>query len=127
MDNPDVVISLPWAPSMNTYWRHVPIKGKPRTLISKKGREFKSAVKQLCAIVGRDAITESVAVEILAYPPDKRKRDLDNLLKPILDALTEGGIWGDDSQVDDLRIIRKDIRKTGEIVVMVKAIGKTYE
>ena len=34
------------------------------------------------------------------------RRDLDNLLKGLLDALTHAGLWLDDSQVADLRIRR---------------------
>jgi Holliday junction resolvase RusA-like endonuclease len=45
-----------------------------------------------------------VVVEV--YVPDRRKRDLDNLHKGILDSLTHAGVWGDDSQIDDLRIYR---------------------
>ncbi|NBW23084.1 MAG: RusA family crossover junction endodeoxyribonuclease, partial [Caulobacteraceae bacterium] len=41
-----------------------------------------------------------------AFPPDKRKRDLDNVLKSLLDALTHANVWDDDSQIDDLRIYR---------------------
>ena len=39
-----------------------------------------------------------VEVTIQAHPPDKRRRDLDNIIKPVLDAL-EGLILVDDSQV----------------------------
>lgn len=35
--------TLPWPPSVNHYWRRVLIGGKPRTLLSKEGREFKQA------------------------------------------------------------------------------------
>jgi crossover junction endodeoxyribonuclease RusA len=38
--------------------------------------------------------------------PDKRRRDLDNILKALLDGLTHSGVWGDDSQVVDLRIVK---------------------
>ena len=47
-----------------------------------------------------------VAVEIEAHMPDKRRRDLDNLLKGLFDALTHAGVWMDDSQVDDFRVRR---------------------
>jgi len=36
--------------------------------------------------------------------PDRRRRDLDNLLKSLLDAITHAGIWDDDSQVKHLEI-----------------------
>jgi crossover junction endodeoxyribonuclease RusA len=50
-----------------------------------------------------------LAVEIEAHVPDKRKRDLDNLFKAVLDSLTHAGVWADDSQIDALRIVRKPV------------------
>jgi len=49
-------------------------------------------------------IKNPIKVEIIAYRPDKRKRDLDNLLKGSLDSLTKAGVWEDDSLIQDLRI-----------------------
>ena len=37
---------------------------------------------------------------------DGGRKDLDNLWKCLLDALTQAGVWGDDSQIDDLHIVR---------------------
>lgn len=117
--------SLPWPPSVNTYWRHVVTKGKPRTLISKKGREYR---KDVCnAILMQKAkpkavVHDRLAVLITAFPPDRRKRDLDNLPKAVLDALTFGQVWGDDSQIDDLRIVRGEIEKGGRIEIQVARI-----
>jgi len=31
-----------------------------------------------------------LAVKVRAYPPDRRKRDIDNIQKPLLDALEKG-------------------------------------
>lgn len=45
-------------------------------------------------------------VDIIAYPPDKRRRDLDNLLKAPQDSLQHAGVFHDDSQIADLRIRR---------------------
>ena len=60
------------------------------------------------------------AVVIVAYMPDRRKRDLDNIVKPTLDALTNAGAWDDDSQVDSITALRAGVRpeKPGiEIVI----------
>lgn len=49
-------------------------------------------------------------VEIEAFRPDKRRRDLDNLLKATLDGLAHAGVYEDDSQIVDLHIYwAKDI------------------
>jgi len=58
-------------------------------------------------------------VHITAYPPDRRKRDLDNIPKSILDALTHANVWGDDSQVDDLRITRGHVVKQGAVAITI--------
>lgn len=116
-----VVLFLPWPPSVNTYWRSLS-RGKlaGRVLVSEKGRAYRKTVGDLIAanrVVGFSV--HRVAVDIEACPPDRRKRDLDNLPKAVLDALTHAGLWVDDSQVDDLRIWRSPHR-TGEIVVTIR-------
>ena len=102
-----IEITLPWPPSVNTYWRNV----NGRTVISAKGREYRETVgdqmilqKQVKHFTGR------LRVEIEAFRPDKRRRDLDNLLKATLDGLAHAGVYEDDSQIVDLRIYwAKDI------------------
>ena len=121
-----VTFSLPWPPTVNSYWRRVTIYGKPRTLISKAGREYrKSAVSLLRLIALSGAVREGrLAVHIAAFPPDRRARDLDNLPKAVLDAITHAGVWGDDGQVDDLRIVRQKVVKGGELAVRIKLAEK---
>lgn len=116
-----VKFSLPWPPTVNHYWRRVMINGKPRTLISKAGRQYrKTAVSVLRLIAFNGAVRKgSIAVHIDAFPPDRRARDLDNLPKAVLDAITHAQVWDDDSQVDDLRIVRKQVVKGGELVVRI--------
>jgi crossover junction endodeoxyribonuclease RusA len=59
-------------------------------------------------------------VGILAYVPDFRKRDLDNILKPILDCLVDGHYIDDDSLIQRLQIERREKTKGGLIIVYVK-------
>ncbi|MCG7044530.1 RusA family crossover junction endodeoxyribonuclease, partial [Pseudomonas aeruginosa] len=64
-----------------------------------------------------------VRVVIHASPPDRRKRDLDNLLKGLLDSLTKAGAWDDDGLVDDLRIVRGEVKAGGEVLVTIEALA----
>ena len=41
---------------------------------------------------------------ILLFPPDARRRDIDNYNKALFDALTHAGIWEDDSQVQRMLV-----------------------
>lgn len=49
-------------------------------------------------------LNKQLKVTITAYRPDNRRRDLDNLLKAVLDALTHAGVYEDDHLICDLRI-----------------------
>ena len=106
-DKPGMLeLTLPWPPTVNSYYRN--ISGK--TLISSKGREYRKAVAdQVLTQHGALQLQSRLAVSIVAHVPDKRRRDLDNLLKSVLDALTHAGVWLDDSQIDSLAIAR-DVR-----------------
>ncbi len=96
---------------MNHYWRNV----KGRTLLSEAGRLYRQAVAEKVPI-GR--IEGRLRVSLLCYPPDRRKRDLDNLAKGLLDALGHAGTYDDDSQIDHLEIIR-GAAGAGQVVVTI--------
>lgn len=103
-----ISLTLPWPPSVNTYWRH-PSKGAlaGRTLVSEKGRAYRDAVQKLAIAEKWGGMGDArLSVQIDAYMPDKRRRDLDNTLKAALDSLTAAGVWSDDSQIDHLSIRR---------------------
>lgn len=113
-----IVLALPFPPTMNHYWRHVELHGRRAVLISKSGREFRSRVVRANTGNG-DPVRGPIRVTVFVWVPDRRKRDLDNLLKPLLDACTYAGLWVDDSQIVDLRIKRRGVRPGGSVVVRV--------
>ena len=98
---PSMTISgLPFPPSVNHYWRHV----GNRTLISRTGRAYQKEVLHVVQQLGPRAITGPIKLEVIATRPDRRRRDVDNLLKSLLDALDHADVYEDDSQIQDLRI-----------------------
>ena len=81
-------------------------------LISKKGREWmKLAVVMAKAESHGWFVNGPCAFSVRVWFPDNRRRDLDNLLKPVQDCITHAGIWKDDCQVHDLRITRMAVDK----------------
>lgn len=119
----DLTLVLPFPPSVNHYWRHV-IMGKfVRTLISAAGREFKLNVaqalqNQLGAKI--DPILCDCRLYVSLHAPDRRRRDVDNYAKALLDSLTEAGVWADDSQIRDLRLVWGDVLPGGKAVVTIR-------
>ncbi len=122
---------LPFPPSVNAYWRS-PNKGaaKGKLLVSEAGRRFKHAVRaaiieQLKAIPRPSAANAEVA--IVLYPPDYRRRDLDNYNKALFDALTFAGIWEDDSQVKRMAIEWGENVKGGRVEISITAYKKVVD
>lgn len=118
-----IELQLPFPPSVNSMWRTPrsgPLAG--RTMLSEDGRRYRRAVADavLVARAGRQ-LRQRLAVTIEARMPDRRKRDLDNLPKAVLDGLTHAGVWLDDGQIDDLRVWRSD-RMGGCVLVKIRVI-----
>jgi len=96
-----ITLTLPWPPSVNKYWRTF----QGRMIISAEGRSYRKAVADQVLIQrGAKHFACKLRVNIEAYRPDNRRRDLDNLLKAVLDGCTHAGVWEDDSNIVDLRI-----------------------
>jgi crossover junction endodeoxyribonuclease RusA len=78
-------------------------------IISADGRSYRKAVADQVLIQrGAKHYTGKLKVTIEAFRPDNRRRDLDNLLKAVLDSLTHAGVWEDDNLIVDLRIYWAD-------------------
>jgi crossover junction endodeoxyribonuclease RusA len=114
-----ISIELPYPPSVNHYWGQ---SGKHR-FIGAKGKEFRKTVIELIEREKIRTLFGRLAVHVNLYPPDRRKRDVDNCMKSLLDALEHGGLYENDSQIDELHIIRKEIIKGGMCIVTVLEIS----
>lgn len=119
-----IELVLPWPPSVNQYWRH-PSKGPlaGRHLISEQGRAYRANVlHQITAEGQRHKLADRLSVSIMCYPPDRRRRDLDNVLKAALDALVFAGVMLDDSQIDRLAIERCAVGAPGRLEITIERL-----
>ena len=122
------VITLPFPPSVNHYWRHVAIGKRVTTLISAPGRKYSSAVHG--EVLRQKAvlrINHHVAVTVLLHAPDRRRRDVDNYAKSLLDSLVKANVLEDDSLIRDLRLVWGDVQSGGKAVVMIREIAQAAQ
>ncbi len=92
--------SLPYPPSLNNLFRNVK-HGRVKT----EGYERWIRLAQGHILEqGRKRLHGFVSVSVALVRPDKRKRDLDNSLKPLLDLLVGMSIIDDDSLIQRISI-----------------------
>jgi len=114
-----VTMELPLPPSVNTYWRNF----RGRTVLSKGGRDYKLLVQEYVTINQIPSFSDDrLAAIIKIYPRDRRAIDLDNRLKSLLDSLQDAGVFNDDSQFDDIQIVRGVIKSGGKCTIIISTI-----
>lgn len=115
---PTYTLKLPWPPSINRYYG---VTRAGKRFINKDGQEFRKVVVEALRGIPEygGTLAGRLQVWVDAYPPDKRRRDLDNLGKALFDSLTHAGVYEDDALIDDLRIVRRDVVKGGHVIVYV--------
>lgn len=134
-------------PSANTYWKTtvLPRKGLswPITIrtvreiwqyvramprMSDEAEEYIEIVKERFNQVGRPKMSSSpLCLEIVVCFRTNGKADIDNRVKPLLDALKHAGVMEDDSQVVDLRVRRGPVIKEGRVVVRSWEVVPNYD
>lgn len=133
---------IPYPPSVNHYYQRNKFGG---IRVGDDGKEFRERVAAWYYHIATAKKIDSrnmlypdgkLDVTIKAYLPDNRKkRDVDNILKAILDAITHirdynicESPWRDDSQIYKLtvvKVLRKDHNyNDGCVNIMIKAIDE---
>lgn len=112
-----VVMKLPYPPSVNVYWR----KRGSITYVSKKGKEFKTAVAEYVVEHNVPKLGDAdIEVAIVLRPRTRTKfMDIDNCCKAVLDSCQDAGVFDDDNQVSKLMVERGDYIKGGACVVVI--------
>lgn len=118
-----IEFDLPYPPSVNHYYRRV----GPRTLISREGRRFREHVTSVLAGLGLKPMDGPLEVHIDVFPPDRRRRDLDNVQKALLDAMEHGGVYHDDSQIKKFVAEMHGVVPGGKVVVAIQRRRPTGE
>jgi len=110
---------LPWPPSVNDYYhRH-----HAGVSLKKAGRKFRRDVIMIVKSKGaHETLTGPIKMDIYAWPPDRRRRDIDNILKALLDAMEFAGIYHNDYQIEKLNIERYESNGKGNVLVAIQEI-----
>ena len=114
---------LTYPPQINNYY--IP---RPRgRYISPQGKSFRDLVYwSVREQDGAQGLTGRLRVTLHFTLPDKRRRDLDNVLKPLFDALGAAGVYEDDSQIDELHVTREIGKRPGKTVIDIEIIEGAY-
>jgi crossover junction endodeoxyribonuclease RusA len=97
--------TLPVPPSINGYYGHIAKGNRVIKYIKKEGKEYRKFVIHWC-IRNKMQLRANLPLQmdIKYYFKDKRKRDLDNPLKSLLDALTHAEVYEDDDLIQKMTI-----------------------
>ena len=100
-------IRIPWDHMASSNTRNQRRGGKAHGWGYKRSREAIRMIGMASTPRDRPVYGEGVPVfvELTFYPPDRRRRDVSNLLKVIFDGL-QGSVYADDYQIAEFRVRR---------------------
>lgn len=114
-----ITLTLPMPPTINHYYGQRPRGGR---YIKPAGIEFRKIVADLVAEAGHKTLEGRIALFAVIHPATRARQDLDNRCKALQDALTHAGVWLDDSQIDELTLVRSWVIKGGQVRVVITEV-----
>lgn len=97
-------------------------------MLSKAGRAFREDVQNIIIDKNIPKFGDSkLRITMILRPRDKRKTDIDNRIKAVLDALEHAGVFNDDFQVDHLEMIRGEPLKGGLLHVVIEELPDPHQ
>ena|ERR1017187_5018667 len=129
-----IELTLPFPPSVNHY------KKPGRLIKTKNGKIYQTRINTsetnvfyhavwvlICQLKSSKGIkpfdsATILSLELDVYPPDRKRRDIDNLAKVAIDSLQIGGLIPDDYQIARLLIQRMNMIPKGQVIVRVSEL-----
>lgn len=116
---------LPWPPSINNYYGRRPRGG---IYLKKPGQKFRHDVmQQLLWCAQEESKWEPLKLLIDIYPPDKRRRDSDNITKAVMDGLEHAGAYKDDYLIFDFQVRKWGWYEDGMVIASIKVLTYDYK
>lgn len=107
---------LPYPPSINHYY----VRASSGVVLGEKGKRYRRDVAFLLHRYRQSyAGDKRLVVTINLFPPDKRKRDIDNILKCLLDSMEHANVYENDNQIDMLTVVRRQNVQHGSVKVWI--------
>jgi len=110
-------LALPYPPSLNSLY--VPYRG--RMIISKEARKYHTDFQRVLDQLGHPGTCKGLLeADIWVCPPDRRGRDIDNVLKALFDAMQKAGVYENDYQIKAITSLVMDHWPYPDGAVIVK-------
>lgn len=131
----EIELRLPYPPSVNHYYKKRAVRKKEPphrlsvvTYISKDGKDYRYTVAEhVWEQIGTPPkLRERLAVKVFLYPGPGRVQDVDNGLKSLFDSLEYSQVFINDSQIDQLLVVRKRRVAVARVEVIIKKLGASY-
>ena len=135
----ELSLTLPYPPSVNHYWQHKAVRSRQTKrwtvikYLSSRAKSFRTEVQaRVYEQLGiPPKLTDRLAVIVNQhYGPREGKehsgpaQDIDNCLKSLFDAMEHAGVYRNDSQIDELLVVKKRRAAVGRVEVIIKTIGE---
>lgn len=110
--------------TLTIYTKPVPVNQKyfvrnGRNILSNKYRQAKRDLQlEIQSQYNEQPLARNVAVNVIEYFGDKRKRDIDAYLKILLDSMSDI-VYLDDSQVTELHVFKEVDKENPRIEIQV--------